>query len=306
MLRRVRIPAIVTGAIFRHGVGLERLHPRHLGHRLADGPAGPRAPRRLSRLHPTHGTPYLSTATATGLIVTLIVALITLLGEHGLAGPISVGFEASLVGLTLSIEEFSLGLSALNGFAVLNLLLPLAVVNGALIYSRRRYPDIERGFRVPGVPVVPILGIVANVALIYNLPPVGIAVGLIVSVILVLAYLVWGGAPDVEDLFERVTEPTTVTSANGGHSEGDESDDRFHILVPVARPDRAPTHVRLAAALGRFVEGEPFVHVINITRIPKQTPKEIVTDDAEKRAERLTDTLAAADIDADYTVEGHI
>ncbi|WP_049998427.1 amino acid permease [Halococcus sediminicola] len=261
------------------------------------------APRRLSRLHPTHGTPYLSTATATGLVVTLMLAFITLLGEHGLAGPLSVGFEATVAGFDIAIEEFSLGLSTLNGFAVLNLLLPLAVVNGALIYSRRRHPDIERGFRVPGVPIVPILGIIANVALIYNLPPVGIAVGLVLAAVLVIAYLVWGGAPDTEDLFERVTEPTEVTSANGGT---DESDERFHILVPVARPDRAPTHVRLAAALGRVVEGEPFVHVINTTRIPEQTPNEIVTDDAEKRAERLSDVLAAADIDVDYSVEGHI
>lgn len=262
------------------------------------------APRRLSRLHPTHGTPYLSTATATGLVATLMLAFITLLGEHGLAGPLSVGFEATVAGFDLAIEEFSLGLSALNGFAVLNLLLPLAVVNGALIYSRRRHPDIERGFRVPGVPIVPILGIIANVALIYNLPPVGIAVGLVLTAVLVIAYLVWGGAPDTEDLFERVTEPTEVTSTNGGTDEA--SGERFHILVPVARPDRAPTHVRLAAALGRFVEGEPFVHVINTTRIPEQTPNEIVTDDAEKRAERLSDVLAAADIDVDYSVEGHI
>jgi APA family basic amino acid/polyamine antiporter len=236
------------------------------------------------------------------------VAFITLLGEHGLVGPIPVGIEASLAGISVAVEEFSLGLSTLNGFAVLNLLLPLAVVNGALVYSRRRYPDIERGFRVPGVPVIPVLGIIANVALIYNLPTVGVAVGLVLIGVLIAAYLVWGGAPDIEELFERVTEPadTANPSTNGGGATTADATERHHILVPVARLDRAATHVRLAATLGRFTEGDPFIHVINITRIPEQTPKEMVTDEAGKRAERVAETLAEADIDAEYTVEGHI
>ena len=277
------------------------------------------APRRFSRIHPTHGTPFWSTASATGLIVALVVVFITLLGEEGVVGPIPIGIETTVAGFAIAIEEFTLGLNTLTGFATLNLLLPLAVVNGALIYSRRRYPDIDRGFRVPGVPVVPVIGIIANVALIYNLPPVGVVVGLVLTAVLVLSYLVWGGAPDIEEMFERVTEPTQrVAGANGsagtdGANEADSTanpnsttDERFRVIVPVARLDRAVSHVRLAATVGRFNEGDPLLQVINITHIPDQTPSEVVGDEAKRRAERLTDTLADVDIDAEYTIEGHI
>ena len=242
------------------------------------------APRRFSRLHPTYGTPFWSTATAAGLISVLILAFITLLGEEGLVGPIAVGFETSVAGVSVAVEEFALGLNTLTGFATLNLLLPLAFVNGALVYSRRRYPDIERGFRVPGVPVVPALGIVANVALIYNLPPVGVAVGLVLTVVLIAAYLVWGGAPDTEELFERVVSARAPITANGDDSSETaagpttESDgEKFRILVPVGRLDRAVTHVKLAATLGQFYGENAVVQVVNVTNIPDQTPSEIVS-----------------------------
>ena len=271
------------------------------------------APRRFSRIHPVYGTPFWSTMTATGVIVALIVAFITLLGEHGALAPVPVGTEAEIAGLSVAIEEFSLGLNTLTGFATLNLLLPLAVVNGALVYSRRRYPDIERGFRVPGVPLLPALGIVANVALIYNLPPVGVVIGLLLTAALVVAYLVWGGAPDVEELFERVVSTRTPADANGGASPTDTgtesavgTEDEFRILVPVGRLDRAVTHVKLAAILGQFYGERPVVQVVNVTHVPEQTPSEMVVDDANARAERITDALADEEVSAEYSVEGHI
>ena len=78
-----------------------------------------------------YGTPTWSVGTATAAIVSLIVVFMALFpAEGGLGG-------------------LHLGLEALTGFATLNLLLPLAVVNVALVYSRRKFPDIERGFRGP-------------------------------------------------------------------------------------------------------------------------------------------------------------
>jgi amino acid transporter len=45
-------------------------------------------------------------------------------------------------------------------------LLALISVNAALILHRRKYPDIERPFRVPLVPLLPALGILANLYLL--------------------------------------------------------------------------------------------------------------------------------------------
>jgi amino acid transporter/nucleotide-binding universal stress UspA family protein len=186
------------------------------------------APRRFSRIHPEYGTPFWSVTAATGLIVALIVVFMSLFGEHGYLAPIPVGLDLSVAGATLALEEFVLGLSPLTGFATLNLLLPLAVINAVLIASRRKFPDIERGFSVPGVPVVPVLGIVANLALIYNLPEGGIVTGVLLIVVLLAAYVVWGGAPDVEELIHEVSAPagpTTDVISEGPAAAAGEADE---------------------------------------------------------------------------------
>jgi APA family basic amino acid/polyamine antiporter len=275
------------------------------------------APRRFSRIHPKHGTPFWSVTTATATIVTLIVVFITLLGQHGAVGPIPVGLDVAVGGIQVAVEEFALGLTTLTGFATLNLLLPLAVVNVTLIYHRRAFPDIERGFRVPGVPVVPILGVLANLALIYNLPVVGVVTGLLLTGALLGVYLVWGGAPDVEELFERVpspaaAEPGGAPEAGGTAPESGErpglaeevAAERHRTLVPVADIANAPRYVRLAAALVPD-EDDPLVEVINVMEIPEQTPHEVVADEAEARAAELDETLAEADIGVDYVAETH-
>ncbi|WP_433624982.1 amino acid permease [Halomicrococcus sp. NG-SE-24] len=241
------------------------------------------APRRFSRIHPDYGTPFWSVTAVTGTIVALVVTFVAIFpAEGGLAG-------------------IDLGLDALTGFANLNLLAPLAVVNVALIVSRRRYPDLDRPLEVPFVPWVPAIGVLANLALITNLPPLGVAVGALVEVALVGAYLTWGGAPNVEEMVDRAVSPRpSATKTNGGDSE------KFRVLVPVARIHRADDHVRLADRIAKARDGDPLIQVVNVTQIPEQTPSEAVADVADERADRLFEALEDADIDADYTVEGHI
>jgi amino acid transporter/nucleotide-binding universal stress UspA family protein len=252
------------------------------------------APRPMARIHPDYGTPFWSVMGATGTIVALILSFITLFSEEGVTA------------------IHALGLNPLTGFATFNLLVPLAIVNGTLIYSRRNFPEIERGFRMPGVPVLPVLGIVANLALIGNLPTTGVLVGTGVVLVLLAAYRIWGGAPDIEEVVEQVVGPTVAATetepkaaAGAGADAGSEAD-RYSVLVPVARPDRAPRYVRLAAALARSREESPLIRVVNTTEVPDQTPNELVTDTAEERTERIAGILAEADIDVEYTVEGHI
>jgi amino acid transporter/nucleotide-binding universal stress UspA family protein len=283
------------------------------------------APRRFSRIHPLYGTPFWSVATATGVIVTLIVVFMTLFGEHGFLAPIHLGVDLSVAGVSIAIEEFVLGLSPLTGFATLNLLLPLAVVNYVLIYSRRNFPDIDRGFRVPGVPVVPVVGILANVALVYNLPPGGVVVGLVLTGALIVAYLAWGGAPHVEELVREAVGPAGARPAERGAEEsagpeapapeppvegaaeaGDEGDgERPRVLVPVARADRADRYARIAAAFGRTLGENPVIQVLTVVGIPDQTPHEVVADEVTERARTIRDRLDATDLDVEYTVEGH-
>jgi len=267
------------------------------------------APRPFSRIHPQYRTPFWSVMAATAAIVGLIVVFIGLFPAEGGPVPFTLAVPLPLIG---SVTLTQLGLTTLTGFATLNLLLPLSVVNYALIKSRRRYPDIERGFRVPGVPAVPALGIIANIALIYNLPVKGIITGVLLILVLLGAYAVWGGARDVDELYEEVVPASDVAASRpegepaAEESSAPEVTDRYRILVPVARPAEAPRFTRLAARVGTAQQENPLIQVVNVTHTPDQTPWETVREVARGRARRIRDHLDAADVDADYTVEGHI
>ncbi|MDL5363628.1 amino acid permease [Halalkalicoccus sp. NIPERK01] len=279
------------------------------------------APRPFSRIHRQYNTPFWSIVAVTATIVALIAVFVGLFpAEGGLSGAV----------------PFALGLDGLTGFANVNLLAPLAVVNVALIVSRRRFPDIERPFSVPASPWLPIVGILANLALITNLPPIGIVAAVLVEVTLVGAYLVWGGALDREELVDRAVTARRVT-ANGSDgqrietpgvpSTGDGSaslddaeidpsvaraesvpEDRYEVLVPIERPGRAASYARLAADVGRLYGDDPVVRLLNVTEIPEQTESAALVDTAVERVDRIEEELGdvRADLEATVLVEGHI
>ncbi|WP_436901074.1 amino acid permease [Halovenus halobia] len=244
------------------------------------------APRAFSRIHTRFNTPFWSVTAATATIVALIVSFIMLFPAEGGFLPIN------------------LGLTVLTGFATFNLLLPLAVVNAALIYHRRLYPDIERGFRVPGVPVVPVFGIIANIGLITNLPMVGVGTGIGLTAILLVVYVVWGGGKDIDELVQRVDTQEPTASGQGTENGSDDDDDQFRILVPVARPSNAPEYIRLAEVLGTGHNGSPLIEVLTVTEVPEQTPHETMAEIATERVESIESALTEEDLSADYTVEG--
>lgn len=72
-------------------------------------------------------------------------------------------------------SDASLGLESLAHFADFMLLGGLMFVNVVLIRSRRKNPDLERRFRVPGVPWVPLVAVGSNLALLASLELVSVA-----------------------------------------------------------------------------------------------------------------------------------
>jgi APA family basic amino acid/polyamine antiporter len=263
------------------------------------------APRRFSRIHPDYGTPFWSVTTATATIVGLILLFIMVLPVHGGLVDVSVAISLPVLG---EVAFNGLGLTTLTGFATLNLLVPLSLVNVALIYSRRRHDNLDRPLRVPLVPVLPVLGIIANLALIFNLPVAGVTTGVVLIAGLVAAYLLWGGAPKIEDLFEEVV-PTGAPPATTGEGEQPVAadDGRYRVLVPVARPPRALRHVQLAATIAQAQTDadDPLIQVLTVTQIPEQTASEMVAEQARDNVETIEDALSENNISADYVVEGH-
>ncbi len=94
-------------------------------------------PGFFSRVHPRHGTPHISTWVA-GFVVAIP------------AGVWDIGELAELSNI--------------------GTLFAFALVCGAVLVLRRKRPDLKRGFRVPFVPVMPILGILSCLILMSSLP----------------------------------------------------------------------------------------------------------------------------------------
>jgi APA family basic amino acid/polyamine antiporter len=96
-------------------------------------------PGLFNVIHPRFRTPWISTLT--------------------------VGFFVALLAASLPINQ-------LGDMVNIGTLLAFAIVCAGVWIIRRRNPDLPRPFKTPGVPLVPILGIVLSVYLMCNLPGV--------------------------------------------------------------------------------------------------------------------------------------
>jgi basic amino acid/polyamine antiporter, APA family len=94
-------------------------------------------PPRLAAVHPRYGTPYKITL-ITGVIVAALAGFV----------PLSTLAELVNIGTLFAFVLVSIG----------------------VIILRRTRPDLKRSFRVPGVPLLPILSVLACFYLMLNLP----------------------------------------------------------------------------------------------------------------------------------------
>ncbi|KOY86507.1 amino acid permease [bacterium 336/3] len=96
-----------------------------------------------------------------------------------------------LVGLVVSVVAAFTPISVLGDMTSFGTLFAFAMVCGAVWLLRIREPQLERGFKVPALPVIAVLGILTNVFLIVNLNPLAqkLATGwLVVGVLVYFAY----------------------------------------------------------------------------------------------------------------------
>ena len=203
------------------------------------------------------------------------------------------------VGGAIGIFALLLPLESLAHFANLVLLLALCFVNAALIVHRRRFPDMERPFRVPLVPLLPALGIAANIYLILQIPVQGhiqpVVLAILALALGLFAYAAWRGTrfdvPDPAGPGSRVValraSPRTAA---------------FRILVPVHNPHTAKPLLRLAATLARSRGGE--IVLLRVVQVPDQLPAELARAQI-KGEERMLEGLQAleGDIGVPITTE---
>lgn len=164
---------------------------------------------------------------------------------------ISGGFML-LISWLLPIED----VAAAAGILFLLLFLQVNVV---VMRLRLKLPDMERGFRVPLFPLIPILGIVINALLaiyLFTFSPLAwyVAAGWIV-VGLLAYYIYFSRIEEIEKPKEILLEEVLVSR-------------QYSVLIPVATTDQARILGKIGSILARANEGE--ILALHVVRVPYQ------------------------------------
>ena len=187
----------------------------------------------------------------------------------GVLGRINPGTRTPVVALVLVallIILFMAGmeLEELAHFADTVLIMALILVNITLIAHRRKFPDIERSFRVPLVPLLPGLGIAANLFLLMQIVlqhtgPMVYAMSMLGGAL--LAFIAWKGSKVREVALPG--EPSRVALESEPGQEV-----KYRVLVPVANPDNVPRLMEIASALASHNGGE--IIILRVIQVPDQ------------------------------------
>jgi len=113
-----------------------------------------------------------------------------------------------LTGVAVAVLTLIVPLNELLNLVNIGTLIAFTVVCAGVLYLRRRNPDVPRSFRVPFVPLFPILGIVLSLFLaVFGLSRttwIWFAIALVVGLVFFFSYFYWRSNPDE---IEYVEEP---------------------------------------------------------------------------------------------------
>ncbi len=188
-------------------------------------------PKRIASIHKTRRTPHVA------IVVTGIIFLAVAIG--------------------LPIE-------ALGSAASVMFLLVFAMVNLSLVALRRKRPDLERPFKVPLYPIIPLLGFSINLLLaVYQItfdprPWLVVAGWTVAGLLLYFA------------IFERKVKaagPQLLELDKPAHVEEKK---RYRVVVPLSNPDTVDSLIDIAMAVAKSHDGEIVAQTTIL--VPKQLP----------------------------------
>ncbi|MDX1410045.1 MAG: amino acid permease, partial [Saprospiraceae bacterium] len=206
-------------------------------------------PEELGKIHPQRGTPWIAVMAVGGLIMIFTILL--------------------------PLED-------LAHFADTVLLFALIMVNLALIWHRRRFPHLPRPFKVPFYPLTPIVGVLANLYLLFQLlhHPVSLSLALFTLVLCAAGFLYWKGSLPDEEGFEGV--PSKVVQQSYSPDEAQKSKT---FLVPVSSLRSAPMVLQFAIRIAQ--EQDASITVLKVVEYPESRPLEFGINDFAQEKQLL-------------------
>ena len=168
------------------------------------------------------------------------------------------GMMIVLMAVLLPIEDIASATDAM--FLLLFVFVNLAVVN-----LRKNRPDLDRGFKVPLFPYIPILATVLNIILavfLFFYRPLGVWV--------CLGYLAFGIS--FYYLYSRRKEfvAKAAPAVHAEHPVFEVAPCDFHILVPVANEQTVEKLQRFAVRMAKAYSGD--ITALNVIKVPAQLP----------------------------------
>jgi amino acid transporter/nucleotide-binding universal stress UspA family protein len=162
-------------------------------------------------------------------------------------------------GCLMLVMAMSLPLEDVAASADIMFLLLFAQVNIAVMTLRHKRPDIERGFRVPFQPFVPVLALVANVALaiyLVSFSPEAWAVAVIWIVIGLLAHYAYFSRIEAMEKPKEILHEEVLVSRE------------YSVLVPVSNMEQARMLGFIGSVLAQAARGE--VLALHVIQVPPQ------------------------------------
>ena len=183
-------------------------------------------PVMFSKIHPTRRTPYVA------IVITGVIMI--------------------LMGWLLPIEDVGAGSS-------LMFLLLFLQVNVAVMVLRQRRPDLDRGFRMPLFPAIPVLAIVCQGTLaiylfVFSPSAWFVAMGWLVAGLL-LYYTIFSKLEELERPSEILLEEVLVSR-------------KYSVLVPIINVEQARILGRIGSVIAGDHDGE--VLALYVVHVPPQ------------------------------------
>ncbi|MGD8624032.1 MAG: amino acid permease [Anaerolineae bacterium] len=166
-----------------------------------------------------------------------------------------------ITGLIIVAMAVGLPLEVVGSGASLMFLLSFALTNAAMIRIRIKEPDLQRGYKAPLFPLLPLLGIIFNLGLAiyqFTFQPMAWYVGLgwvAVGTVVFLAYTAQVVEED-ERLPVRILHEERLVPKE------------YKVLIPVANESQARMLGILGAAIAKEHDGE--VLALHVERVPVQ------------------------------------
>ncbi|MBS4534250.1 amino acid permease [Clostridium sp. D2Q-14] len=155
------------------------------------------------------------------------------------------------------------------------------LVNVALMIFRKKQPNVERKFKVPFYPITPILGIIVNMFMIFQLIITDLF-ALAVAVVIIGLGLVYFyiGLPKLNKA-PKLINPQEVPVLNMKRKENKDSKKEFKVMVPIGHPENVKSLINMAYRIANINNGKVVpVHVLEVPEaIPLDSRYENFKDD---------------------------